>query len=168
MNRATACAASFVLLCSSAYAENTWKYSSKKDQMNDTLTLSAAVISKNREQFRFPYQGGTAARITIRKKADDSVISFIQIERGQFSCHSECYLKVRFDEDEAGDWPTDDSADGATDIRFFVNGEQFAEKTAAAKRLRIQATFFHEGSRTYEFNVSGLKWPLEPPKTSKR
>ena len=40
-----------------------------------------------------------------------------------------------------------------------ITEAQFIERLMAAKRVRVQAKFYQEGSQTFEFKPQGLKWP---------
>jgi hypothetical protein len=41
---------------------------------------------------------------------------------------------------------------------FIDNEARFVAQLKKARRLRVEATFYQEGSRGIEFNVEGLQW----------
>lgn len=55
-------------------------------------------------------------------------------------------------------------SDGTTDMLFiktptFRHLRGFVSDIKAVNRLRIEAEFFQEGRRVFEFDVAGLQWP---------
>lgn len=99
----------------------------------------------------------------------------IVISKGQFLYSNDCSVTVRIDELEPEEWRVLGTSDGSSDTIFFVGTEKerikmsehnytmkAIDKIRAAKRIRVKATYFHEGERVFEFKPSGLKWPLDP------
>lgn len=154
---------SFALSTPFAFAQ--WKYKSKKDPMTDTITQTASVTSKNKQKFSFPYAGGSTARLVIRQ-SDGRTSIYMDIDKGQFLCSGEsCVVTVRIDDNKAEGWDADLPDDGSTDTLFFRNADKIAEKLAASKRVRIEATFYQEGDRMFEFPTGNLKLPLQSIKS---
>lgn len=92
---------------------------------------------------------------------------YIDISRGQF-LHSEG-LTIRFDDDPALHLSAGEPADNSTDTAFLefpancvagcrVELGEFVSRLKVAKRLRIQATFYDQGQRVFEFKSAGLQW----------
>jgi hypothetical protein len=119
----------------------------------------AQVTSTNTVSFGFPYQGSQHATLTIRKTARWGTEAIFRIERGQFLCGiDECAVNVRFDSGPIRQCSASEPSDHSTTTLFLRNGPSFVAQLRKAKTLRIEATFFQEGSHTLEFNVEGFKW----------
>jgi hypothetical protein len=83
----------------------------------------------------------------------------LSIEWGQFVCGiRSCTLKVRFDTGAIQRFSASEPSDHST-TTLFLNGEgRLISQLRKAKVVRIEATFYQEGSQTLEFNVEGFKW----------
>lgn len=153
--------------CLVGQANAQWAYTFERDPMTDGQNIEARVRSANVHTFAFPYRGGTRATLVIRSHPKFGVNVFMWIDRGQFGCHRDCSVQVRFDDAEPIDAAITGSGDGSSDIVFFSDEEAFIEKAKLARRVRISATYFQHGDLMYEFRTPGLTWPPEPPKGGK-
>ncbi|RYZ77564.1 MAG: zinc ribbon domain-containing protein [Proteobacteria bacterium] len=135
-----------------------WEYSSFKDEMTGKTTTTARIDSINEVEFEFPYQGAQRMTLTLRKKGSADVL--LQIKKGQFVCaeYDNCYVSVRFDEGSPERFPVTEASDHSTDTRFIENSSRFIAKVKKAKLVRIEATFYQEGSRVFTFDVGGIQW----------
>ena len=132
-----------------------WQYTSTRDSMTDQTTYRAATKSLNAFNFKFPYRGEQHATLTLRTHPRYGKDIILTIERGQFLCSiSGCNVLVRFDDSKPVRYSASEPSDHSTTTLFINDYSRFAGKMLKAKRLRIQAEFYQEGSRTFEFDVS--------------
>lgn len=150
------------LACCAFSAHAQWDYHSKTDEMTNGKRYFAAVVSTNKQHLSFPYQGGTFARISLRQESEGSQRVVLSINRGQLLCGQDCQIRVRFDD---GDIQTLDMVgpdDGSVHSIFVEDETSFIDKLQAAKRIRVEALFFQQGNKVFDFSVSGLRWPPTP------
>jgi hypothetical protein len=117
----------------------------------------ATIISSNKAEFDFPYQGGQRAELKLRSHPRLGKEILFTIEKGQFSCGIEnCSVLVRFDNDE----PINISAGGASSgnprVLFLDSYDLLVKKLSKSKALKISAEFYQEGNRIFEFNINGF------------
>jgi hypothetical protein len=91
----------------------------------------------------------------------------LKVERGQFlfqyftSLPSQ-HLAVRFDDGALQTFIGSQANDGRTnEIGLSSDSDRFIEQLRKSKKVKIEATFFQEGTVVFEFDVHGLeaKWP---------
>lgn len=136
-----------------------WQYSNSDDEMGRGKIKTAVVRSLKEFEFDFPYADPQRASLTLRvhpKYGKDVILS---IERGQFTTDLDgTTVNVKFD----GEKPRSYKAAGAEDfnstVLFIQNYDQFLAKAKKAKRVFIEASFFQEGARVFEFDISNLKF----------
>ncbi len=134
-----------------------WSYSTDEDQMGRKRSF-AHVTSTNTLSFDFPYNGSQHGTLTIRKSARYGTEAMVRIERGQFLCGiDECTVNVRFDSGPIHQYSVSEPSDHSTTTLFLSNGPGFVAQLRKAKTVRVEATFYQEGSHTLEFNVEGFK-----------
>lgn len=126
--------------------------------MGRGVIKTAAVNSLNEFQFDFPYRGAQRATLTLRKHPQFGNDVILEIERGQFLCHRDCSVLVRLDEGKAQAFSVSKPEDHSTTALFIMNYNRFVASLRKAKHLYIEATFFQQGTRVTEFDVSGLNW----------
>ena len=70
------------------------------------------------------------------------------------------FVTVRFDDGELWKFDIGEPEDGTTGLLFMrpVDAESFIDELLKAKRLKIEANFYQEGRRVFEFDVHGLDW----------
>jgi hypothetical protein len=121
----------------------------------------ANVSSTNTLNFGFPYQGRQWGILTVRKSSQKGTNVLIRIERGQFLCGIEdCIVNVRFDTGRIQRFSATEPSDHSTTTLFLNDEPRFVSLLHKAKVVRVEATFYEEGSQALEFNVEGFKWPL--------
>jgi hypothetical protein len=153
----------FVLLLS-AFGETTdvtttsWAYSKHEDEMGQGTEKLAKITSLNVANFCFPNQDGHA-NLFLRKSPNDGKDVIFRIERGQFASSSvQNFVTARFDGGELQTFfVIGDSADGGGDVLFIRHYDQFVNQLRKARTLEIEANFYLEGSRVFEFDVHGLR-----------
>jgi hypothetical protein len=149
-------------------APTKWAYSEYQDEMGRGTTKLAQIVSSNTVRFAFPYQGETHAALQLRKspkygRAPGAGLQdvMVRVERGQFvSSYTKSFVTVRFDDGELWKFAIGEPEDGATGLLFMrpVDAESFIDELRKAKRLKIEADFYQEGARVFEFDVGGLDW----------
>lgn len=144
----------------SAHA-NAWSYRTSEEPMSGKKSFYASQQSQNVIEFNWPYQGPQKATILLRKHPRYGQDVIIFIERGQFMCSaggSHCDVVAKFD--GAAPITLETSLpDDFDSTKVFVRGDaRFIRLLKKSKRLLIEASFFKEGTRVFEFNVDGLDW----------
>jgi len=136
-----------------------WRYSSDEDPMGRKRSF-ARVSSTNTLDFGFPYQGSQLGTLTIRKAIDSGTNVILRIEHGQFLCGIEgCGVNVRFDSRPIQRFSASGPNDHSTTTVFIENEARFISQLRKANTVRIESTFYQEGSQTLEFDVQGFRWP---------
>lgn len=135
-----------------------WSYRSDVDPMTSRTSRYASIQSENEVSFGFPYEGAQRATLLIRDHASYGRDVILQIREGQFLCTSydPCRVRVRFDEGEARTWTAVSPADNSTTSIFLQNYDSFVRQLQASKVVRVQASFYQEGSPVFEFHVGGF------------
>jgi len=151
-----------------------WMYGVIKDPMTDAKVLYADVTSTNAVNFGFPYSGVQHA--TLQLFADPrshGLRAMLHIEKGQLLCAPQaCVVRVRFDGSPVIDYPGQSPSDGdstmliiedaptsfeTTDrMNEYASDDSFSGLLLKAKRIRISAEVYQEGSPTFVFDVRGL------------
>jgi hypothetical protein len=134
-----------------------WSYSAQRDSMGRTRSV-ARITSVNTLSFGSSSQEPQHGTLTVRRSAEWGSNILLGIERGQFLCSGHtCTLGVRFDDEPVQRFKASGPADYSTTVLFLQNERRFLSQMREAHTVRIEATFFQEGSRTLEFNVEGFK-----------
>jgi hypothetical protein len=137
----------------------TWGYSSREDDMGKGSVKFAMVESSNEVSFGFPYQGAQRATLELRKHPRHGKDIILSIQKGQFIAgYSGTSLLVRFDDGAAQKFYAVEPADHSSNMLFIQGYEKFVARAKRSSKIRIEATFYHEGNRTFEFNSSGLEF----------
>lgn len=136
-----------------------WNYKESPDKMGRGTIKNATVNSVNEIQFGFPYQGSQRGTLQLRihpKYGKDVILS---IEKGQFLCGIDsCTVAVRFDQETAQAYSASEAADHRTTVLFLQNYDRFVGNARKSKKVYIEAQFYQEGARVFEFDITGLKW----------
>ena len=83
----------------------------------------------------------------------------IAIEKGQFLCgFRNCQVSVRFDSGKAQNFSAVEPADHSTTMLFIRGYDRFLASARKAKKVYIEALFYQQGTRVFEFDISGLNW----------
>ncbi len=83
----------------------------------------------------------------------------LKVERGQFvSSHTRDFVTVRFDDGELSKFDVDEPVESTTGLLFIHDNEEFTRQLRKGKSLKIEADFYQEGPRVFEFDVRGLDW----------
>jgi len=143
---------------SGANAELTWDYEEIVDKMTGKKTKFAFISSDTQVEFKFPYNGKQRMRLALRKSGTTDVI--ISITKGQYICPAmeDCLVRVRFDDGKPSVFKVGQPNDHSTTVLFIQNTQRFISQLKKSKKIKIQATFYQEGSVVFEFNTAGLVW----------
>lgn len=137
-----------------------WEYNESADEMSEKTTFFATLTSDNEVNFDFPYDGGSSLSITVRQDPKYGKDVYFRISKGQFSNSYNGSVSVKFDNGSIEKYNCSGSSDADTGI-LFLNGNvsSFIKKLKTAKQIKVQASFFQEGDRTFTFTTPvGLEW----------
>lgn len=138
-----------------------WKYSENEDEMTEKKSFFASLRSDNEVDFEFPYDGGSYLSITVRNSPKYGKDVYFSIDKGQFNEGiSGCNILVKFDNGNIEKYQCVGADDASTGILFLASKKDtFINKLKSAKEIKIQASFFQEGDRTFTFTTPvGLVW----------
>jgi hypothetical protein len=106
--------------------------------------------------FDFPYEGGSKGELTLRNSPKNGKDAILSVTKGQFMCGLEsCRVNIRIDEGAPISMNADRAADGSSNV-IFLPYSAMVRYLRAAKVLRVEATFYDQGSRVLEFHPRGL------------
>lgn len=141
-------------------AEGTvWAYETEDEDMGRGKVRYARVRSLNEIEFDFPYAEPQRAILMLRRHPKHGNDVILSIERGQFLAGLDgTDVAVKFDNESPRQFHAVEPADHSTTHLFIRGFDRFLAKAKKAKRLKIEAEFYQEGNRVFEFDVSGLKF----------
>jgi len=126
--------------------------------MRGTVEKFARIDSANLLDFKFPYNGGSTATLTLRSDPRLNVI--LEVNKGQFLCdqYSHTSVSVKFDSGAISKFRCNTASDGRSN-EIFIEGEgRFLASLRRASKVVIEPEFYQEGRQQIAFNVRGLKW----------
>ena len=136
-----------------------WHYENSQDKMGRGTVKAAIVESTNKVEFGFPYQESQRGTLMLRNHPKHGKNVIFSIEHGQFLCGIEsCSVSVRFDAGRPQVYTASEPTDHSTTTLFIENYARFLAGLKKSKRVSIEASFFQEGSRVFEFETTGLNW----------
>lgn len=137
----------------------TWNYSDGEDNMSGKPVRRAYVSSLNTVDFKFPYSGVQRATLTIRKHPRWGTSVYVAIEKGQFVCgYDDCDVRVRFSKGNALRMSASEPDDHSSNLLFISSASSFVAQARKSEKIYIEADFYQEGSRVFEFDSSDLEW----------
>lgn len=137
-----------------------WNYEESSDKMGRGTIKQANISSLNEIEFDFPYREPQRATLQLRKHPKYGNDVILSIERGQFLCSSYdgCSLNVRFGQGKPQVFSAVEPEDNSTTTLFLSNYDRFVKNLRKANKIYIEAQFYQEGNRVFEFETAGLKW----------
>lgn len=137
-----------------------WNYQEAPDKMGRGTVKWATIKSLNEVEFDFPYREPQRAQLELRKHPKYGNDVILNIERGQFQCSSYdgCTVSVRFGEGKPQAFSAVEPEDNSTTTIFVQNYDRFIKNLRKANKVYIEAQFYQEGNRVFEFETAGLKW----------
>lgn len=144
---------------STVAGSNAWQYEKKVDKEGRTV-YKASTLSPNRLEFAFPYNGGSIATLTLRKRESDTHV-YVQISKGQFNrSFQDGKARVRFDRNRPITYPISAAENGSANIIFLGSEQTLINRMKAAKKMVIDLEFAGQGTRQIEFQTANLKWEM--------
>jgi hypothetical protein len=143
-----------------AFKDAKWDYGSAEDAMRGTTSKWATINSPSEVNLPSPYDGDNVA--TLEVAGGGGVI--LSVTKGQFLCHSDGYVSIKFDGGPIYTYPCSTPDSGNTET-LYINSAYSPEKgqsadpldgIAKAKSIIIEAPFFDAGTRQFTFHVEGL------------
>ena len=136
---------------------STWQYSKRVDNEGRTV-YKASITSPTLLAFDFPYNGGSIATLTIRKRDTDTHV-YIQVSKGQFNrSFQEGKARVRFDGHAPVTYTFSAAENGSANVIFFDSEKALIKQLKTARTMLIDVDFAGQGTRQIEFRTAGLKW----------
>lgn len=137
----------------------TWNYADSEDNMSGKLVRQAYVMSINTVDFNFPYRGVQRATLTIRKHPRWGTSVYVAIKKGQFVCgYDDCDVGVKFSKGNSRRMSASEPDDHSSNLLFISNASSFITQARKSDKVYIEASFYQEGSRVFEFDISDLEW----------
>lgn len=134
---------------------NTWTYDSSVNDMGDKIT-QATVLANELAHFDFPYNGGSQADLTVRKKNNKTDVMFY-IDKGQIDTdYDGTYVRVKFDDGEPTKWLVNEASSGSSNIVFIDNVKSFLSKLKSSKKIVIEVPFYQSGNHQFVFNSENI------------
>lgn len=136
-----------------------WSYWDDEDKMTSKKTYYASIEANEKLEFDFPYNGGTTATLTIRKKPGETDV-YIQFSKAQLliDSYDGSDYRIRFDNNPPSTYTFLGASDHSSDIAFVQNTSRFIRNLKQHKKVIVEMQFYKEGSRAIEFNIAGFKW----------
>jgi hypothetical protein len=136
-----------------------WDYREEPDELGRGAIKRAFINSVNEIEFGFPYSGPQRARLELRVHPEWGRDVMLRVERGQFLCHQDdCSVTVRFDDGKPQVYSGVGPEDLSSDVIFLHNYSRFVSNLRKAKKLQVEAQFYREGRRIFEFETDGFVW----------
>lgn len=137
-----------------------WDYREETDQFSGKTSYLAILASSNSVNFDFPYNGGSVLYLGVRKHPQYGNDVYIKISSGQFnsSAFDGATIKVKFDDGPTMNFRCNNPADYSMDCLFISGYSRFVNQLKKAKKCIIQAPFYQEGDKTFEFVVQNFEW----------
>lgn len=141
----------------SRVGNSTWQYSKRVDNEGRTV-YKASITSPTLLEFDFPYNGGSLATLTIRKRDTDTHV-YIQVSKGQFNrSFQEGRARVRFDGHAPVTYTFSAAENGSANVIFFDSEKALIKQLKTARTMLVDVDFAGQGTRQIEFRTAGLKW----------
>jgi hypothetical protein len=148
-------------------ARPSWVYDEQTDKMGRGTVRHASIESTNLVSFGWPYHGAQRARLHLRIHPTWGSDVILALTKAHFLCRLDgCEVTVRFDDGKPQTYRAGEPADHSIDTIFIKDYNRFVSQLKRAKTVRIEAQFYQEGTRVFEFNAAGLT--LTGPTPSRR
>jgi hypothetical protein len=153
----------WLLGCNLSYQKSTekptWRYTEEADEMGRGRIKRASITSINTVSLKSPYEGPQHAKLWLRKHPRLGESVALSIERGQFLAGVyRLQLLVRFDDNAPLTFYADEPESLSTTTVFIDEYPKFLKYLKLSKKVKIEAPFYDEGRKVFEFDVEGLNW----------
>ena len=137
-----------------------WSYSNDPDMVSGKEISQANMMSINSFEMEFPYQGGTFGHLSVRKHPRYGKDIMFIINKGQLHCTSYdgCQVSVRFDDNKPFKVHANEPEDNSNTVLFLSGYDKLLKQIRTSKTMIIEATFYQNGERAFEFDVSNLNF----------
>lgn len=136
-----------------------WHQNATDDAMTGKPIVWATVESLNTIEFDFPYQGPQRATLALRDHPKHGKDAYISMERGQFLCRTDnCGLTIKFDDGKPQWYRASETDNGSSETLFITEYARFLAALRKAKTVKIEAQFYDQPSKVFEFENTGLNW----------
>jgi len=137
-----------------------WRYEDKDDKMAGGKIRQATTESRNEVNFGFPYQGNQRATLLLRVHPRYGRDVVLLLDKGQFLCQiGGCNVAVKFGDAQPQTYSAAPPADHSSTALFIQGHDRFIANAKKVEKVLIEAQFYQEGNRVFEFDVGGLQWP---------
>lgn len=134
-----------------------WRYEKTTDNEGRSVQ-KASTMSPNLLEFEFPYNGGSTATLTLRKRADDTHV-YIQVSKGQFNRSFQGgQARVRFDGKAPVLYSFSAAENGSANVIFFDADQKLINQMKTARNMVVDVEFAGQGKRQITFRTAGLTW----------
>ena len=142
-------------------AEHGYIYYEEDDEMTDTKTRYARLVSDNSVTLDYPY-GECHLSCLIRKSAKYGTEVMLRISSGLFqgdAYNENNYVCIRFDSSQAINYSFEESRDGSPEWIFLNNTQDFIRRAKRARSIKIEVPIFQEGRRLFRLTSDKpLEW----------
>lgn len=136
-----------------------WTYRDQPDKEGGTPIRIATLQSRNTVSFAPPNEEEQPAHLTFRVHPRHGRDVLLGLKKARFACRfDECGVLVRFDEKPAKRFAAAAPGDSSTNTVFIRDYGGFIAAVRTAKKVVIEAAFYQQGTRTFEFEVEGLRF----------
>ena len=141
--------------------ERGYIYYEEDDEMTDTKTRYARLVSDNSVTLDYPY-GECRLSCLIRKSAKYGTEVMLRISSGQFNgdaYNENNYVCIRFDSSRSINYSFEESRDGSPEWIFLNNTQDFIRRAKRARSIKIEVPIFQEGRRLFRLTSDKpLEW----------
>lgn len=136
-----------------------WEYLFNRDAVTENGFKTATVTSSNSFDLNFPYQGGTTGSVTIRNHPRHGNDIIFSINKGQLLCngYEGCDVIVSFDGRKPLTIHANTSSDNSSTTLFLKGYNRFIKEIEKSNTMKVEVTFFQNGTRVFEFIVFNFK-----------
>ena len=134
-----------------------WEYSSEVYGIENESFKSATTNSSSPVNFSFPYnKSKNYGHLTIAKRGKQ-IQAYLTVDTGQFNgSYSGQPIKVKFDQGKTRVFNGVEPSDHQSGWLFITDANGFISVLKKAKIVKMEAEFYREGARLFEFDISGL------------
>lgn len=139
-----------------------WDYHETTDQMTGKVTRTAQIESTNSLELGSPYKGQNQGRLSVRQHPRYGLQAIFDVEKGQIMCRSyddHCGILIRFDNAPPVRFSGGEASDHNPTVVFIRDPKRFIAAAEKAKRILVQAEYFHNGAQVLTFDAGApLAW----------
>lgn len=134
-----------------------WTYE-KKVQADGSTVSKATITASNILEFTFPYNGGSTATLTLRKRESGTTV-YLEVSKGHFNrSFQNGTAKVRFDRQSPITYALLAAENGRANIVFFDDTQKLIRQIKTAQTMTIDVGFAGQGTQQIRFSIAGLRW----------